>query len=360
MIKGVDGVNKKIKDMLFEFSQAYGPPGREEGIRTAIKKRLEGLCDEISVDKSGNLIAVKHATEKTEGRFMVSTHMDEVCLLCSRVLDTGYLRVEPVGFDPKLLPSQKVTVHTKSGEQLRGVVGMLAPHLQTQETKSKISDYDDLFVDVSMHDPKKFSVGDFITFDSESFESTPYVFAKTIDNRGSCIASIVALEYLKKMRHTFDFYAVFSSREEIGAFGARTATSLIQPDVSIALDVTHGDVDMPGHIKLETGKGPVIAKGPVLTKIVSKGLIDCAQDNGIAFQYELLPSRTGTDADQIQLEGFPVGLISIPLAYMHTTFEKINVGDIKETGRLLALFGSELKRSFVKIQSDEEGEKECI
>jgi hypothetical protein len=45
---------------------------------------------------------------------------------------------------------------------------------------------------------------------------------------------------------------------------------------------------------------------------------------------------------------------------MHTTFEKINVGDIKETGRLLALFGSELKRSFVKIQSDEEGEKECI
>jgi len=357
MIKGVDGVNEKIKEMIFEFSRAYGPPGREEGIRNSIKKKLEGLCDEITIDRSGNLIACKHATEKTEGRLMVSTHMDEVCLVCSKVLESGYLRVDSVGVDPKLLPSQKVTVHTKSGEELRGIVGMLAPHLQTDETRSKISDYDDLFVDVSMYDITKFSVGDFITFTSEPFAAMPYVFAKSIDNRGSCIASIVALEYLQKMRHSFDFYAVFSSREEIGAFGARTATSLIQPDVSVAMDVTFGNIDVPGHHKVELGKGPVIAKGPVLTKIVSKGLVDSAKNNGISTQLEVTPFRTGTDADQIQLEGFPVGLISIPLSYMHNTFEKINVEDIKETGRLLALFGTELNRAFLTIQSEEEGDK---
>ncbi len=353
-------MNTRIKEMIFEFSQAYGPPGREEEIRNSIKTRLDGLCDEINIDNSGNLIAVKHATEKTQGRLMVSTHMDEVCLVCSKVLDSGYLRVETVGVDPKLLPSQKVIVHTKKGERLRGVIGMLAPHLQTDETRSKISDYDELFVDVSMHDRDKFSVGDFVTFTSEPFEAMPFVFAKTIDNRGSCIASIIALEYLKKMRHSFDFYAVFSSREEIGAFGARTATSLIQPDISIAMDVTFGNVEVPGHPKVELGKGPVIAKGPVLTKVVSTGLLDCAKNNGISFQLEVAPSRTGTDADQIQLEGFPVGLISIPLSYMHNTFEKINVEDIKETGRLLALFGSELNRQFLSIQSEEEGDKGCI
>jgi len=38
----------------------------------------------------------------------------------------------------------------------------------------------------------------------------------------------------------------------------------------------------------------------------------------------------------------------------------INLDDIKETGRLLALFGSGLKRSFLKIQSEDEGEKACI
>ncbi|MFP4461839.1 MAG: M20/M25/M40 family metallo-hydrolase, partial [Thermotogota bacterium] len=188
----------------------------------------------------------------------------------------------------------------------------------------------------------------------------PYVFAKTIDNRGSCIASILALEYLQKMRHAFDIYAVFSSREEIGAFGARTATSLIQPDISVAMDVTFGNIDIPGHPKVELAKGPVIAKGPVLTKIVSNGLLNCAKNNGIAYQLEVAPSRTGTDADQIQLEGFPVGLVSIPLSYMHNTYEKINVNDIKETGRLLALFGSELNEDFLSIQSEEKGEKECI
>jgi len=347
-------VDNKIKDMIFEFSNAYGPPGREEGIRNSIKKRLEGLCDEITVDRSGNLIAVKHATEKTQGRLMISTHMDEVCLVCSKVLDEGFLRVESIGVDPKLLPSQKVTVHTRAAGELRGVIGMLAPHLQTAETKSKISDYDDLFVDVSMHEIKNFSVGDFITFDSEPFEAMPFVFAKTIDNRGSCIASIMALEFLKKLRHSFDFYAVFSSREEIGAFGARTATNLVQPDVSIAMDVTFGNIDLPSHPKVELGKGPVIAKGPVLTKICSQGLLDCAKNNGIPFQLECCPSRTGTDADQIQLEGFPVGLVSIPLSYMHNTFEKINTSDIRETGRLLALFCSGLNREFLSFQSEEE------
>jgi endoglucanase len=282
--------------------------------------------------------------------------MDEVCMVCSKVLEEGFLRVEGIGIDPKLLPSQKVWVHTRGGERLRGVIGMLAPHLQTAETKSKVSNFDTLFVDVSMHDIGKFNTGDFITYDNEPFEANGKLFTKTLDNRASCMASITALDYLSHMRHAYDYYAVFSSREEIGAFGARTAISLIQPSVAIAMDATFSNVAIPNNKKVEMGKGPVIAKGPVLTKIVSEKLIACCKDNGIEMQLEVCSRRTGTDADELQLEGYPTGLVSIPSSYMHTPYEKMSIKDITETGRLLAIYCSQLDERSFEIKSDAEGE----
>jgi len=345
-------VKNDIKEMAFEFSKAYGPPGREEEIREKIKRRVESLCDEVFVDKSGNLIAVKKATEKSLGKMMVSTHMDEICVICSKVLEEGFLRIEGIGMDPKLLPSQKVWVHTRDGERLRGVIGMLAPHLQTAETKSKVSDFDTLFVDVSMHDINKFNTGDFITYDNDPFEANGKLFTKTLDNRASCMASITALDFLSKMRHSYDYYAVFSSREEIGAFGARTAVSLIQPSVTIAMDATFSNIAVPNNKKVEMGKGPVIARGPVLTKIVTEKLESCCKTYGIPMQLEVSPGRTGTDADQLQLEGVPTGLVSIPSSYMHTPYEKMSISDITEAGRLLAVYCSELDESSFEIRSD--------
>ena len=347
-----------MKEMAFEFSKAYGPPGRESEIREKIKKRVESLCDELFEDKSGNLIAVKKATEKSLGKMMVSTHMDEICMICSKVMTEGFLRIEGIGIDPKLLPSQKVWVHTRDGEKLRGVIGMLAPHLQTAETKSKISDFDTLFVDVSMHDIHKFNTGDFITYENDPFEGNGMVFTKTLDNRASCMASITALDFLSRMRHSYDYYAVFSSREEIGAFGARTAVSLIQPSVAIAMDATFSNISVPNNKKVDMGKGPVIARGPVLTKIVSQKLEKCCEDNGIAMQLEVCPGRTGTDADQLQLEGYPTGLISIPSSYMHTPYEKMSIKDITEAGRLLALYCSQLDEHAFEMKTDVEEGKE--
>ena len=47
---------------------------------------------------------------------------------------------------------------------------------------------------------------------------------------------------------------------------------------------------------------------------------------------------TGTHADELtnSKAGLPVGLISIPLKYMHTTVETVTMEDIENTARLLA------------------------
>jgi len=347
-----------LKEMLLEFSKSYGPPGREEGTRKSIAKWVKPYCDKLETDRSGNLIAVKYANGERKGSLMITTHMDEVCMVVSKVLEEGYLRVEGIGLDPKLLPSQKVNIHTRDNRVLRGVIGMLAPHLQTKETKNKVSDFDALFVDCSMHDIKNFHVGDFITYEVDPLIVSSTVFTKTTDNRASCAASVEALRMLQHFRHDYDVYAVFSSREEVGAFGARTAASLLQPDAAIVVDMTFADEKVEGYNDLKIGDGPAIGKGPVPTRKVTRYIERIAEQYNIKTQVEPVPGRTGTDADQVQLEGIPVGLLSIPQSYMHNPYEKIELNDIKETGRLIAHLTCELKESEFCLESkSREGER---
>ena len=49
---------------------------------------------------------------------------------------------------------------------------------------------------------------------------------------------------------------------------------------------------------------------------------------------------TGTDADDVQIarSGIPCVLISLPVKYMHTTVELLDMDTLSECGRLLALF----------------------
>ncbi|MGB4200982.1 MAG: M42 family peptidase, partial [Thermotogota bacterium] len=294
---------------LKSLSLAYGPPGREKEVRGLFKGYVNGLVDEVFEDTSGNLIVKRYGQHK--GTVFFSAHMDEVCFLVSKVLPEGFLRLEGIGADVKLLPSQKVWIHTRSGKRLRGVIGMLAPHLQTEETRKKLNGFEDLFVDVSMSDFSEISVGDFVTYDNEPFSTGDFFFGKSLDDRACGVIIVKMLERLTALRHDFDVFAAFSSREEIGAFGARTAAYALQPDIGIALDVTHAIDTSPNYPKNEFGKGPVIAVGAIPHRKISNLLIETAKQNGIPYQIEPSPSRTGTDTDQIQLETVAAGVVSL-------------------------------------------------
>ena len=54
-------------------------------------------------------------------------------------------------------------------------------------------------------------------------------------------------------------------------------------------------------------------------------------------------SSTGTDADMISKEnaGIPTGLLSIPLRYMHTPVETVDLRDIAQVGALMAAYITE-------------------
>ena len=119
-------------------------------------------------------------------------------------------------------------------------------------------------------------------------------------------------------------------QEEI-TFGGRAhdrATAL-EPDVAIAVDVTHA-TDAPGIDEQEIGKhqfgsGPVIERGSTLHPVVFELLHEAAEAEGIPFTVSASARSTGTDADAIHISraGVPTGLVSIPLRYMHSPVEMV-------------------------------------
>ena len=106
---------------------------------------------------------------------------------------------------------------------------------------------------------------------------------------------------------------------------------MLQPEIAIVVDVTHA-TDAPGveekqHGSHALGSGPVIGRGATLSPKVFELLAATAEREGIDHTIEASGRYTGTDADayQISRAGIPTGLVSIPLRYMHSPVELVDL-----------------------------------
>ena len=143
--------------------------------------------------------------------------------------------------------------------------------------------------------------------------------------------------------------AVSTSQEEIGTRGAITSSYLADPDVALAVDVSHAtdhpDADHRKYGAFTLGGGPILTRGPNVHPAVFDRLMECARKEKIEVQIEADPRPTGTDARSIQIarKGVPTGLIGIPLRYMHTPSEVIDLGDLENVVKLMVSFGESLQ-----------------
>jgi len=147
-----------------------------------------------------------------------------------------------------------------------------------------------------------------------------------------------------------DVIAVAAVQEEVGDFaGSRTTAFATEPDVAIAIDVTRatdirgGDHDDEGKIVL--GSGATLTRGPTLHPDVFERLHETAEAEGIPFTVEVTRGNTWTDADAVYLSrrGVPTGLVSIPLRYMHSPIETVDLGDVEQAVRVIVAFALTLE-----------------
>jgi endoglucanase len=241
------------------------------------------------------------------------------------------------------LTAQRVLVHGK--KRLLGVMGSKPIHTMSDEEKKRCPEIKDYFIDTGLPVDEVqalVSVGDSITREQSLIQLGHLVSGKSLDNRLGVYVLVQALKKLKDI--PVDFYAVFSTQEEVGIRGARVAAASIAPDMGLALDVTIAN-DLPDTAEHDQishlGAGPAIKladSGSISHKGVVNYLKGVAAKQGIACQLEILP-KGGTDASGIQYlsgRGVATGALSIPLRYMHSSVETAHPRDIEQTVELLA------------------------
>jgi endoglucanase len=129
-----------------------------------------------------------------------------------------------------------------------------------------------------------------------------------------------------------------SAQEEVGGRGAVAAGYGADPDYLIAVDVTHAstpDAAELGTFKL--GGGVCINRGPDCNPGLTKALTEIAKAKDIPHQIEVSCGMSGTNATEYQIirEGICTAVLSVPLRYMHTPAETLNIEDIESCAKMI-------------------------
>jgi tetrahedral aminopeptidase len=335
-------------DLLKTLCELPGIGGREDAVISFVREQMNDLVDEISVDRMGNVVGVKHGSGGPT--VMLSAHMDEIGFVVKHIDDKGFLRLQPVGgFDPRVLPAQRVIVHGFKGDQLRGVLTTQAKPIHLLAgSEMKAPKLDEFFVDIGLSGEEakeRVELGDMVTMDRTVERVGNNVISKSLDDRVSVFVMLEALRSLGNASPESTIVAVASVQEEVGLRGARTSAFNTDPDIGVALDVTLA-LDIPGGAEQDSvtrlGEGAAIKildSSHISNHKLVKHFRQIATDNDVKHQLEILP-RGGTDAGAMLLArgGLPVITLSLPTRYIHTVNEMASVSDIQATIQLLTLY----------------------
>ncbi len=344
----------RAHDFLTRLLDAPGPSGFESAPARLWRAEAESFADAVRTDVHGNA----YATLNPGGtpRVMFAGHLDEIGLMVVHVDEEGFLSFAGIGgWDPQVFVGQRVTI-LGTGGPVAGVVGKKAIHLMDKDDRDKVSKVEDLWVDIGAKNRKealaRVRVGDAGVLTSTAVRfPNGRLASRSLDNRVGAYVVLEALRLLAGKRLAASVTAVGTTQEEIGytGGGARTSATELDAQVAIVVDVTHA-TDYPGvdkrkHGEFKLGGGPVLSRGSAVNGVVFDRLVAAAERERIPYAVEAAPKLTNTDADHIFTahRGVATGLVSVPLRYMHSPNELVQLEDLDRAARLLAAFARGVK-----------------
>lgn len=318
--------------MFKDLTDANGIAGNERAPREVMKKYIAPYADSVETDNLGSVIAKKVGDENGP-KIMVAGHLDEVGFMVTQIDDKGFIKFQTVGgWWSQVMLAQRVTITTRKGDEIIGVIGSKPPHILPADVRNKVVDIKDMFIDVgaaSKEEVLEWGVrpGDMVTpyFEFNVMKNDKYLLAKAWDNRIGCAIAIDVMKALQNEKHPNILYSVGNVQEEVGLRGAKTATHKIQPDIGFAVDVGVAG-DTPGVTAKEStskmGAGPQIVvydASMVSHRGLREFVLDVADEHNIPYQFEAMAGG-GTDAGSIHVtaNGIPALSIGIATRYIHS------------------------------------------
>jgi endoglucanase len=342
-----------VPETLQRLLTAPGPSGQET-LATEVWREAAAAFGEVSGDTLGSSWVRVPGTG--DGPLLaIVGHIDEIALVVTHAGDDGFVAVRSLGgFDPHVLLGQRVEILTRDG-RVPAIVGARTQKRKPGEDRKPLT-FEDIFLDLGARDGAEARTivrpGDAAVVAVEPLElRNGRLASRSLDNRlGSYVALEVARRVAEEGGTPGDVAGLAVVQEEVGDFaGSRTAAYALEPAVAVAVDVTYatdvrgGDPEDEGEHKL--GGGPAIARGPSMHPRVFELLYETAEAEGIPVSVEVSRGHTSTDADAVYLSrvGVPTGLVSIPLRYMHTPVETVELADVEAAIRLLVAFARRLE-----------------
>ena len=318
-----------LDSLLPALSGAYGPPGREAGIRAALRRAVRGLGT-AREDALGNV----HLHVGGKGpRLLLSAHMDAPGIIVTRVDSSGLARLSILG--PMSATDWIGAVVHLNGVEQHGVIGWDRP----KESKdSREIEADALYLETGLgvkQAPKKIPVGTVGALHDRAEKLGDLWCGGNLDNRAGCAAIVAALRGTRGLKN--DLHVVFSAQSDLGARGSMTSAFGIEPDAAVVLDVAFVGESRGGDIAL--GKGPCVGlkeegflPHPAALDLVKRA----AKAARVSFQW-LIRESSGSDARAVRASrsGVPTALVAIPARKTGGPRVLVNAGDLEKTVTLL-------------------------
>ena len=343
-----------VPPFLQDLLAARAPSGDEFESQAVFDQYVSKAADTYDRDPLGNRIATLNPDG--DPTLMLAGHLDELGLLITYVDEQGFIYFNTIGgHDKIMIPGRRVIIRTKKGP-VTGITGKRAIHLMSPEDRKKVPEIHEMWIDIGASSKaealKRVRIGDTATYDHEfALLHGSIGTARAFDNKvGAYIVGETLIRLAKrKKKIAAKLVSVGTTQEEIGVRGATTSGFAVDPHIAIAIDVGHAtdhpDCDKRKFGEFYLGGGPTICRGPNINPLVFDRLVAAAEKAGIKYQLEADPRPTGTDARAIQMArgGVATGLISVPLRYMHTPSEVVDLADVEACVALLVAFASALK-----------------
>jgi putative aminopeptidase FrvX len=333
----MDGIPPLLEELLL----APGPSGFEDAVHAVVRREAGGFGADVAGDVLGSTTARVSGTGA--GRTLaLFAHADQVGLIVRDAVPAGLLTVTKLGgWSPASAAGQRVRVLTRDGE-LRGVV--VGPEQGEPAWES-------LRVDIGAADREDalglVRIGDPIVLDGRpELLHGGRIASAALDDRAGIYAALEALRRLAAAPPAWDVVLVVSTQEETGTHGgARAAAQALAPDVAVVVEVTY-DADAPGPEPwgdARLGGGPTVFRGAVVSPIVGDGLLAVAEQERIEIGLES-GQETASDADDIFTAGggIPCAIVCIPLRYMHSAAEVVQLSDVEAASRLVEAYARSL------------------
>ena len=343
---------------LADLLHARSPSGYEGEAQAVFDRHVKPAADAYTGDALGNRIATLNP--HGDPVLMLAGHMDELGLIITYINKEGFLYFDTIGgHDLSVISGRRVIIQTAHGP-IKGVTGKRAIHLMDDEDRKKVPKKHEIWIDIGVHSKKvaleRVAIGDVATYDHElELISGSIGTARAFDNKvGAYIVgeTLIRLSREQKQRKKLaaKVVSVATSQEEIGVRGATTSAYAVNPHIALAVDVGHAtdhpDCDNRKFGETKLGGGPILCRGANINPKIYARLVQAAKNLKIPYQVEADPRPTGTDARAIQVGrgGIATGLVSIPLRYMHTPSEVVDLEDVERCVELFVEFAKNLEK----------------